>query len=78
MSDSLGPCGLKHQASLSFTVSWSVLTLIFIESVILSSLILCHPLLLLPSIFPSNRVFSNVSFSHQVVKLLELQPQSFQ
>ena len=49
-----------HQASLSFTISQSLLTLISIESVMPSSrLILCHPLLLLPSVFPSIRVFSN-------------------
>ena len=41
-----------------FTISWSLLTLMSIESVMPSShLILCHPLLLLPSIFPSIRVF---------------------
>ena len=50
------------QASLSFTISWSLLKLIPIESVMPSNhLILCHPLLLLPSIFPSIRVFSNES-----------------
>ena len=50
------------QASLSFTISWSFLKLMTIESVMLSThLILCHPLLLLPSIFPSIRVFSNES-----------------
>ena len=50
-----------RQASLSITNSWSLLKLMFIESVILSNqLILCHPLLL-PSIFPSIRVFSNES-----------------
>ena len=49
-----------HQASLSFTISGSLLKLI--ESVMPSNrLILCRPLLLLPSIFPSIRVFSNVS-----------------
>ena len=49
-----------HQASLSITNSWSLLKLI--ESVMPSNhLILCHPLLLLPSIFPSKRVFSNES-----------------
>ena len=49
-----------HQASLSFTISQSLLKLMFIESVMSSNqLILCHPLLLLPSIFPSIRVFSN-------------------
>ena len=50
------------QASLSITNSQSLLKLMSIESVIPSKhLILCHPLLLLPSIFPSNRVFSNES-----------------
>ena len=49
-----------HQASLSSTISWSLLKLMSIESVMPSNhLSLCHPLLLLPSIFPSNRVFSN-------------------
>ena len=52
------PC----QASLSITNSWSLLRLMSIELVVLSShLILCHPLLLLPWIFPSNRLFSNES-----------------
>ena len=52
---------VARQASLSFTVSWSLLKLIFIESVMLSShLILCCPLLL-PSIFFSIRVFSSES-----------------
>ena len=51
-----------HQASLSFTISRSLLRLMPIKSVMLSSqLILCHPLLLLPSIFPSIGVFSNES-----------------
>ena len=51
-----------RQASLSFTISWSLLKLMSIESVMPSNhLILCHPLLLLPSIFPSIRVFSNES-----------------
>ena len=49
-----------HQASLSFTISWSLLKLTSVESVMSSNqLILCHPLLLLPSIFPSIGVFSN-------------------
>ena len=48
------------QASLSFTISWSLLKLMSIELVMPSNhLILCHPLLLLPSIFPSIWVFSN-------------------
>ena len=50
------------QASLSFTISQSLLKLMFIELVMPSNrLILCHTLLLLPSIFPSIRVFSNES-----------------
>ena len=50
----------SHQVSLSSTVSWSLLKFMSIESVMLSNcLILCHPLLLLPSIFPSIMVFSN-------------------
>ena len=50
------------QASLSITNSWSLLKLMSIESVMPSShLILCHPLLFLPSIFPSIRVFSSES-----------------
>ena len=47
-----------HQSSLSFTISWGLLRLTSIESVIPSShLILCHPLLLLAPIPPSIRVF---------------------
>ena len=50
------------QASLSITNSWSLLKFMSIELVMPSNhLILCHPLLLLPSIFPSIRVFSNES-----------------
>ena len=53
------------QASLSISNSWSSLKLISIESVMPSNhLILCHPLLLLPSIFPSIRIFSNESVFH--------------
>ena len=49
-------------ASLSFTTSQSLLKLMSIESVMPSNhVILCHPLLLLPSVFPSIRVFSNES-----------------
>ena len=62
MSDSVTPWTAVCQASLSITNSWNLLKLMSIESVIPSShLILCHPLLLLPSIFPSIRVFSNES-----------------
>ena len=54
------PWTAPHQASLSFTFSWSLLKLMSIESVMPSNhLVLCCPLLLLPSIFPSIRVFSN-------------------
>ena len=56
------PWTAARQASLSITISWSFLKLICIESEMPSShLILCHPLLLLPSIFPSIRVFSSES-----------------
>ena len=56
------PWTAAHQASLSFTISWSLLKLMSVESVMPSNcLILCCPLLLLPSIFPSIRVFSNES-----------------
>ena len=56
------PWTATRQASLSITNSWSLLKLMSIESVMPSShLILCHPLLLLPSVFPSIRVFSNES-----------------
>ena len=59
------------QASLSITISWSLLKLISIELVIPSNhLILCHPLLLLPSVFPSIRAYSMNRF-------LELGSQSF-
>ena len=54
------PWTAVHQASLSFTIIWSLLKFMSIELVILSNhLILCHPLLLLPSIFPGIRVISN-------------------
>ena len=59
------PWTAARQASLSITNSWSVLKLMSIESVMPSNhLILCCPLLLLPSIFPSTRVFSNESVIH--------------
>ena len=51
-----------HQASLSFTITWSLLKLMTIKSVMPSNhLILCCSLLLLPSVFPSIRVFSSES-----------------
>ena len=56
------PWSVGCQASLSITNSWSLLKLMSIESLMPSNhLILCRPLLLLPSIFPSIRVFSNES-----------------
>ena len=55
------PWTVACQASMSITNSWSLLKLTSIESVMPSNIILCHPLLLLPSIFPSTRVFSNES-----------------
>ena len=56
------PWTTAHRASLSITNSCSLLKLMSIEWVMPSNhLILCHPLLLPPSIFPSNRVFSNES-----------------
>ena len=58
MSDSLRP----HRLQASVSITWSLLKLMSIGSVMPSNhLILCHPLLLLPSIFPSIRVFSNES-----------------
>ena len=69
MSDSLQPC----QATLSFIISQSLLKFMSIESVMPPNhLILCCPLLLFPSTFPSIRVFFNVSSLHQVAKVLEL------
>ena len=66
------PWTAAGQASLSITISQSLLKLMSIKLVMPSNhLILCHPVLLLPSIFPSIRVSS----SHQVAKLLELQLQ---
>ena len=54
------PWTVARQVSLSITNFWSLLKLMSIESVMPSNhLILCHPLLLLPSIFPSIKVFSN-------------------
>ena len=59
------PWTAARQASLSITNSGSLLKLMSIELVMPSNdLILCHPLLLLPSIFPSIRVFSNQSDLH--------------
>ena len=67
------PWTAAHQASLSVTISWSLLRLMSIKSMVPSNhLILCCPLLL-PSILPSIRVFPSVSSLHQVAKVLEFQ-----
>ena len=56
------PWSAARQVSLSFTFSWSLLKFMPIVSVMPSNhLLFCHPLLILPSIFPSIRVFSNES-----------------
>ena len=65
VSNSAIPCTAAHQDSLSFTNSRSLLKLMSIESVMpCNHLILCRPLLLLLSMFPSIRVFSNESALH--------------
>ena len=65
MSNSATPWTAAHQASLSITNSRSLLKLMSIESVMPSNhLILCHPLLLPPSVFPSIKVFSSESVLH--------------
>ena len=59
------PMDCTHQSSLSITISWRLLKLMSIASGTLSNhLILCYPLLLLPPIFPSIRVFYNESTLH--------------
>ena len=61
---------LKGQASLLLTFSQSLLKLMSIESMILSNhLILIHPLLILPSIFPSIRVFSSELVIYQTFRV---------
>ena len=68
------PWNATRQAPLSITNSWSLFKLMSIRSVMPSNhLILCHPLLLLPSIFPSIRVFSNES----VLRIRSLEYWSF-
>ena len=64
------PWTAARQASLSFTISWSLVKRMSNESVMPSNhLVLCRPLLLLPSVFPSIRVFANVSSLHQMANL---------
>ena len=62
MCDSVTPWTTARQAALSFTISQSLLKFLFTESVILSNyLILCYPVLFLPSILPRTRVFYELS-----------------
>ena len=69
------PWTVTHQAFQFITNSWSLFKLMSIESVMPSNhFILCHPLLLLPSIFPRMRV-QGVNSSHQMAKVSELQLQ---
>ena len=74
------PWTIACQASLFITNSQTLLKLMPIESVMPSNHLLCRLFLLLPSIFPSIRAFSNESALHPVAKVLEfqLQHQSFQ
>ena len=64
MSDSETPWTAARQDSLFSIVSWSLPRLMSIESVMPSNHLILYPLLLLPSIFPSTRVFSNESALH--------------
>ena len=81
MSDCLRPSGLQHARLPCPSLSPGVCSNSTTELMVMLSnqIILCHPLYLLPSIFPSIRVFSNESALHQVAKVLEfqLQYQSF-
>ena len=62
VADSATPWTAAHQAFLSLTISWSLLKLLSIKLVMPSShLVLCHPLLLLPSVLPSIRILSSES-----------------
>ena len=61
VSDFAAPWTTALQASLSFTISWSLLKLMSIESMMPSNHLICRPLLLPTSIFPSNGVFSSES-----------------
>ena len=80
VSDSLRPRGLQHaRPPLTLTNSGSLLRLMSFESVMPSNhSILCHPLILPPSIFPSIRVFSNESALCIRWPKFQLQHQSFQ
>ena len=70
------PWTAAHQASLSFTISWSLLKLMFTESVMLYNyLSLCRPLWFCLQSFPASGSFLMNQPTHQVVKVLELQLQ---
>ena len=73
------PWTAVHQASLSFTISQSLFQLIQCSIELVKTSNLCCPFFLLPSIFPCIRVFfffsQQIGFSHQVIKVLELQLQ---
>ena len=77
MSDFASPWNAACQASLSFTISWSLLKFMTTESVMPSNhLVLCRPLLFLPSIFPSIKVFSSeLALCSKWPQVLELQLQ---
>ena len=65
LSDSATPWAATRQASMSFPTSQSLLKLMCVDSVMLNNhLVLCHPLLPLPSTFPSRRIFSSESSLH--------------
>ena len=74
------PRTAAHQAPLPSTLSWNLLKFISIESVMPSNHLILHcPLFLLPSIFPSIRVFTNELTLHiKWSKMIQLQHQSFQ
>ena len=70
----LWPHGMQHQTPLSFTISWSLLKFMSIESMMLSNhLNLCHPLFLWPSILPSIRVISKKSALYHLAKVFSRQ-----
>ena len=68
------PWTASCQASLSITDSWSLLKLMFIELVMPSNHVILCPLLLLPSIFPTKRVFSNESVLHISIGSFSISP----
>ena len=73
------PWTAVRQATLSFTVSWSLLKLMSMESVMpCHHLILCHPLLLLPSIIPSISLFQWVGSSYRVATSVSVLPVNIQ